>query len=547
MAITLDQFVETLTASGLFSAEDLADFQRSIPPEKRPKDAEGLARELVRHRKLTKYQAAAVYQGKSEGMVFGEYTVLDRIGAGAMGEVFKARHQTMERFVALKVLPAKAVTSPDAVERFHREVQAAARLTHPNIVTAYDAGEQNGTHYLVTEYIDGRDLGDIVKNDGPLPVNRAADVIVQAARGLAYAHAEGITHRDIKPGNLLIDHKGTVKVLDMGLARVETAMGETEAAADDGPTSTGQIMGTFDYMSPEQAMDTRQADARSDVYSLGCTLYRLLTGKVPYAADTVQKKFLAHREAPIPSLREANEDVPERLDAIFRRMMAKQPEDRHQTMSELIADLETYDKRDKPPVKSASGPPDAKPAPAKTGSATPDQDLAAFFRDFRHGGATKKKKAPPVVDETIDGRLEEETGHDADQRASRPGAATDRRNTLILAGIGVAVIAAVLLAVIGLLFALLGRGGKQPQKHPEKQPKGHAEIGSPANAGLTGIEKYSSNCSNRRAISKNGTAGNSSGSNVKAAEVVRLSPTYAMAVTKTKTDGQTYKTPSLTR
>ncbi|NQT13136.1 MAG: serine/threonine protein kinase, partial [Planctomycetes bacterium] len=260
MAVSLEQFVENLVRSGLFSAAELSAFQESFAPEKRPKDAQGLARSLNQAGKLTKYQAAAIYQGKTKGLALDEYIVLDRIGAGGMGEVFKARHRTMERVVALKVLPLKAMKSPDAVQRFHREVRAAAKLTHPNIVTAYDAREHEGIHCLVMEYVDGKDLANVLADEGPLPVEQAVDYARQAARGLEYAHEQGVIHRDIKPGNLLVDRKGTVKILDMGLARIGAADTSSDPKGGEPLTASGQMMGTWDYMAPEQAADTHGAD-----------------------------------------------------------------------------------------------------------------------------------------------------------------------------------------------------------------------------------------------------------------------------------------------
>jgi len=242
--------------------------------------------------------------------------------------------------VAIKVLAKGRATSPEAIARFHREMAVVGQLIHPNIVTAYDAGEQAGVHYLVMEYVEGQDLARIVKQRGPLPVGQALQCILQAARGLAYAHEKGIVHRDIKPGNLLLDHKGTVKILDLGLARLGGPLGLGEDLEGERLTQSGQVMGTCDYMAPEQALDTHLADARSDIYSLGCTFYRLVVGRAPYKGDTLMQVLLAHREAAIPSLCSARPDVSPQVDAVFQKMVAKRPEDRYQSMAELAADLE---------------------------------------------------------------------------------------------------------------------------------------------------------------------------------------------------------------
>ena len=337
MSVSLEQFVQHLTQSGLMSAAEVTSFQNSLPADKRPKDAETLARDLVRTGRLTKYQAAAVYQGKGKGLVFGEYVVLDKLGQGGMGVVLKAQHRRMERTVAVKMIAGAALKSPDAVKRFYREVKAAARLNHSNIVTAYDASEHGGVHYLVMEYVEGKDLGAVVKEKGALSVAQAVDYTIQAARGLQYAHKQGIVHRDIKPANLLLDKDGTVKILDMGLARIAGMIDEDDK---DRLTASGQVMGTCDYMAPEQAVDTHHADGRADIYSLGCALYRLLTGDSMYKGDTLAKILISHQMAPVPSLRAARGDISPQLDAVFQKMVAKKPEARQQTMAEVIADLE---------------------------------------------------------------------------------------------------------------------------------------------------------------------------------------------------------------
>ena len=316
--------------------------------------------------------AAASPSGKTKAKLIGEYVIIERIGVGGMGQVFKAQHRKLKRIVAIKVLPPQSIKSVDSVRRFYREVESAAKLTHPNIVAAFDAGEQNGIHYLVMEFVDGRDLSQILKQEGTLPVDKAVDYIRQAATGLAYAHREGIVHRDIKPANLLLDKEGRVKILDMGLASNDQSITLAEGAAK-GMTSTGQIMGTVDYMSPEQAEDTHQADARSDIYSLGCTLYRLLTNDLPYKGDTLMKKIMAHRSAPLPALRDARKDVPAALDEVFQRMVAKSPADRFQSMDELSEALKTCLRpRPAPPPRAQTTPPRAQANPSpKAGGAPP--------------------------------------------------------------------------------------------------------------------------------------------------------------------------------
>jgi serine/threonine protein kinase len=340
MPILLEQFVQTLCNSGLMTKDDVNSFVSQLADSEKPKDGQELATMLFRQGKLTKFQAQTVYRGKTNGLILGDYVVLDELGAGGMGQVFRAQHRGMKRTVALKILPAELTKSESSVDRFHQEVEAAARLIHPNVVTAFDAGEAKKIHFLVMEYVEGKDLDAVVAERGPLPVATVIDYVLQAARGLAYAHSEGVIHRDIKPANLLLDKKGTVKILDMGLARATPQGGVLDATVDRGLTQSGDVMGTVDYMSPEQAASTKHADARSDVYSLGCTMFFLLTGRPIYEGDTLVERVLAHREKKLPNLKKVRGDVPQSLALAFRRMVGKKPEYRFSSMDEVVQALE---------------------------------------------------------------------------------------------------------------------------------------------------------------------------------------------------------------
>jgi serine/threonine-protein kinase len=346
VAITRAQLVDRL--NGVLPPADVEALQQSPEP-----DAPALAAELVRQQKLTPFQAQALAAEPPAKILFGEYTALEKIGEGGMGVVYKASHRRLKRTVAIKVLHPNITKSEDAVRRFRREVEASARLAHPNIVAAYDANQEDGVHYLVMEYVEGIDLFHLVKNAGPLPVEKAVEYLLQAARGLEHAHERGVVHRDIKPSNLLLDNQGTVKILDMGLVRlIDPAKADDDSTGSGHLTQTGEILGSFDYMAPEQAIDTKRVDHRADVYGLGCTLYFLLCGRAPYRGETSMQKLLAHRETSIPSLRALQTDIPLALDAVFHRMLAKKPDDRYSSMLELIRDLEAC--RPAPPPKASA-------------------------------------------------------------------------------------------------------------------------------------------------------------------------------------------------
>lgn len=338
MAVTIAQFLQRLEASGILSDADLVAVKGASAGQDDAGDAEPLVKRLHKEGRITTYQAQALWKGKGQQLALGNYIIEDELGRGGMGVVLKARHKRMLRQVAIKVLPAAMVKDAAAIARFQREVVAAAKLTHSNIVAAFDADEINGQHILVMEFVNGRDLSSLVKKQGPLPVPQAIDYVVQAARGLEFAHKQGVIHRDIKPANLLLDATGTVKILDMGLARLS---GTADVANQAELTGTGTVMGTVDYMSPEQALSTKTADHRADIYSLGISLFYLVTGNPAYTGDSLMARLMAHANSPIPSLKSVRPDISPQLQGVFERMVAKKVEDRYQSMTEVIAALET--------------------------------------------------------------------------------------------------------------------------------------------------------------------------------------------------------------
>lgn len=287
------------------------------------------------------------------------YRILRRLGGGGMGAVYEAEHRLMNRRVALKVIRPELLNSPQAVLRFQREVQAAAKLVHPHVVTAFDAEQAGQSHFLVMEFVEGSDLAEIVRRQGPLPVAEACECIRQAAIGLQHAFENGMVHRDIKPGNLMVcgvrgqssvvsrqiqrttdNGQRTVKILDFGLARFAS---ESFDQLGGGNTSVGVVLGTPDYMAPEQARNSHAADIRSDIYSLGCSLHFLLTGQVLHpGSGSVVEKALAHIEQEVEPLAKFRSDIPPRLQTVLNRMIAKKPAERYATPAEVAAALAPF-------------------------------------------------------------------------------------------------------------------------------------------------------------------------------------------------------------
>jgi serine/threonine protein kinase len=327
-------FMDELRQLSLLEPEQLEEVERSL--HARFPEPKALARELLQRDWLTPYQANLLLQGRGRGLVLGSYVLLEKLGEGGMGAVFKARHQMLGRIVALKLVRQERLDNPNAVRRFRREIKAAAQLNHPNVVLAFDADQAGDAHFFTMEIVEGTDLSRLVKEKGPLSIEQACDYIRQAAQGLQAAFERGLVHRDIKPHNLLLAN-GVVKVLDLGLARVASEADMSESSGT--LTHEGAVMGTPDYIAPEQALESHTVDIRADLYALGCTLYFLLTGRVPFPGGNLAEKLLKHQLAepvPVETLRPG---VPEEVAAVVRKLMAKKPADRFQTPAELAAEL----------------------------------------------------------------------------------------------------------------------------------------------------------------------------------------------------------------
>jgi eukaryotic-like serine/threonine-protein kinase len=325
-------FVALVQKSGLLSAAQLDDFlKRNAPLPESPKQ---VAQLFLKDGLLTRFHAAHLLSGKHRGFILGQYKILQQIGAGGMGVIFLGEHVGMGRKVAIKVLPASRAADRESLERFYREARVVAALDHPNIVRAYDANKSGSdVHFLVMEYIEGESLEERVRRKGPLPPQEAASFISQAAAGLQHAHEKGLVHRDIKPHNLLLDKNGIIKVLDMGLARFFDDPNDalTRELAD------GAVIGTADYISPEQAVDSHDVDIRADIYSLGCTFYFFLVGSPPFGDSSVTQKLLAHHMKDPTAIHLLRPEVPEEMSAVIARMMAKHPDDRYQSPADVIA------------------------------------------------------------------------------------------------------------------------------------------------------------------------------------------------------------------
>ena len=325
------EFRTAAMASGLVERVDLDEAEASLRAAglRGPISGQHLAEALVDLDRINRWQAEQLLAGRSR-FNLGPYQIIDSIGQGGMGQVFRAEHTVMGRIVAVKVLPRHR-SSPEAIHSFQREIRAQAQLDHENLVRALDAGHDGNVHYLVTEYVPGTDLRRLVRRAGPLHLDAAVSIIVQAARGLGHAHWRGLIHRDVKPGNVLVTPDGRAKVSDLGLA----SNFDTEAV----DVESDKIVGTADYLSPEQIMSPERMTPASDIYSLGCTLYYAVTGKVPFPVGTPRDKARAHcRSQPIDP-RRLNPSLSVDFADVIADMMAKDPAERIASTDEVIARL----------------------------------------------------------------------------------------------------------------------------------------------------------------------------------------------------------------
>ncbi len=343
LKLTAESFLTGIKQSGLADPEAIETLIKTLRGEGVDiSNSAAVASAMIAKGTITPWQSEKLLQGKFKGFILGRYKLLNLLGKGEMSSIYLAEHMRMKRRCAIKVLPANKVRDTSYLGRFHREAQAVASLDHNNIVRAYDVDTENEggveIHFLVMEYVEGKDIEKLLEVRKLFTVIEATDFIRQAAEGLSHAHENGLVHRDIKPGNLLVDTKGVVKLLDLGLARFfrDTETESLTIKHDE------KVLGTADYLAPEQAVDSHAVDERADIYSLGCTLYFALTGHPPFTDGTLVQRLLAHQTKAPPSIRKQRPDVPESLVAIVEKMMQKRKDDRYQSAAEVAAALSKW-------------------------------------------------------------------------------------------------------------------------------------------------------------------------------------------------------------
>jgi serine/threonine protein kinase len=377
---TVRHFLKLLEESKLLDDRQLSKARSLDSGETLP---ETIARKLIKRRYLTRWQARMLLAGKKGSFVLGNYKLLEPLGHGGMGSVFKAHQSAMTRIVALKVVSSKLLKDERTLARFKREIRAAAALDHPHIIHAFDAGCVNNTYFLVMEYAAGRDLKHWIAATGKSPVMWSCECIRQAALGLQYAHERGIVHRDIKPSNLLliensVDDRPLVKIVDFGLARAALDIG-----GDPRLTRVGQGLGTSDYVAPEQADDSTQSDTRSDIFSLGCTHFELLTGQLPFSGSSPFERLLARFKHDAPFISSLRSDIPAGLDEVVARMLARDPARRFQSPAEAAEALLPFSWKDEAAAVGAGSVRSLESGnPADAGATNPDRNVNRFLESL---------------------------------------------------------------------------------------------------------------------------------------------------------------------
>jgi serine/threonine-protein kinase len=449
---SVDALLDLIRRSNILPPDRLA----ALPgPGSLPADAIAASAALVQQGFITKFQREQLLLGRHKGFRIGPYVIREQLGRGGMGAVYLAEHLDLHRRVAVKILaPGKGEDQKLALERFLREARASASLDHPNIVRTFDVARAAQTPYIVMEYVDGETLQHVVDRAGALPYAVAAEHIAQAASGLQHAHEKGLVHRDIKPANLMRDRTGVIKLLDLGLARTDSARDKLTEVLDE-----GAVVGTADYISPEQAMNGT-VDCRADIYSLGATFFTLVTGKVPFEGNTTQK-LIQHQMRVPPPLHEVMPDIPRELSAVVSRMLAKKPADRYQSAAEVIAALA--------PWAAASTRVLAGLSSTALGNPVSGTDLsgraASSSRRLlaRASNAELTLGAPPEGEVPTVSLSASDTSKDHPKPAPE-GAPQKARQRLVVA------LSAAVVAAVAVLLGLALSGGTKPDESAQHQP-----------------------------------------------------------------------------
>jgi phosphate ABC transporter phosphate-binding protein len=458
--LTVLGFRELLDRSQLLSPQLVEEFFRDHPDI----DANLLAEDMIRERLLTAFQANQLLKGYADDFFLTEkYKVLDFIGEGGMGKVYLGEHLILHRLVAIKMLQLPdergGSSSAGAVERFYREARAVAALDHPNIIRVFDVDRRGNDPFIVMEFTDGTDLKELVRRRGALPADRAADYVRQAAAGLEHAHAAGLVHRDIKPSNLMLDRTGVVKLLDLGLARFSQDVARNREVT--GRFDAHVVLGTADFMAPEQAVDSTKVDARSDIYSLGCTLYFLLTGRVPFPEGTVAQKMYAHQNRAPDSPSEMFPRTPPGLLWVTERMMAKEPAERFATAAEVRSALAEYAGPPEPP--SAEEMPETPASFYRLGlSPAPISAMQSTPRTGSRSGTAKQ----PSAQIGVASRRAVPPAYSGDDPSISFGPPTVSHHR----GVVIGLLAGLLVAAAGIIIWLATRGGHAPPTGNVERP-----------------------------------------------------------------------------